>query len=129
LIEKIGEDGPFNSVLIKVYQATLLTYHIKCHIIRVMKYIDWDKEKNEQLKQERELSFEDILLAIEEGNLVDIVERPNKNRYPNQKIFIVEIDKYAYLVPFVEDEEKIFLKTIIPSRKATKQYIIERRGK
>ncbi|HZQ29608.1 MAG TPA: toxin [Patescibacteria group bacterium] len=94
-----------------------------------MKYIDWDKEKNEQLKQERELSFEDILLAIEEGNLVDIVERPNKNRYPNQKIFIVEIDKYAYLVPFVEDEEKIFLKTIIPSRKATKQYIIERRGK
>lgn len=94
-----------------------------------MKYIDWNKEKNEQLKQERELSFEDILIAIEEGNLLDVVKHPNKNRYPSQKIFIVEIDKYAYLVPFVEDEEKIFLKTIIPSRKATKQYIIERRGK
>ena len=94
-----------------------------------MKYIDWDEEKNEQLKQEREISFADILNAIGEGNLLDIVEHPNKNRYPNQKFFIVAIDNYAYLVPFVEDEEKIFLKTIIPSRKATKQYIIERRRK
>jgi uncharacterized DUF497 family protein len=94
-----------------------------------MKYIDWNKEKNEQLKQERELSFEDILIAMEEDNLLDIVEHPNKNRYSNQKIFIVAINNYAYLVPFVEDKEKIFLKTIIPSRKATKQYIIERRGK
>lgn len=102
---------------------------MKCHIIGVMKYIDWDEKKNEQLKQEREISFEDILNAIEESNLLDIVEHPNKNRYPNQKIFIVTINDYAYLVPFVEDEEKIFLKTIIPSRKATKQYIIERRGK
>lgn len=102
---------------------------MKCHIIRVVKYIDWNKEKNEQLKQEREISFEDILIAIEEGNLLDIVEHSNKNQYPNQKIFIVAINDYGYLVPFVEDEEKIFLKTIIPSRKATKKYIIERRGK
>jgi uncharacterized DUF497 family protein len=94
-----------------------------------MKYIDWNKEKNEQLKKERELSFEDIFIAIEEGNLLDIIEHPSKNRYPNQKVFIVAINNYAYLVQFVEDEEKIFLKTIIPSRKATKQYIIERRGK
>ena len=102
---------------------------MKCHIIRIMKYIDWSKEKNERLKQERELSFEDVLISIEEGNLLDIVEHPNKNRYPNQKIFIVTINNYVYLVPFVEDDEKIFLKTIIPSRKATKQYIIGRRGK
>ena len=102
---------------------------MKCHIIGVMKYIDWDEKKNEQLKQEREISFEDILNAIEEGNLLDILEHSNKNRYPNQKIFIVTINDCAYLVPFVEDEEKIFLKTIIPSRKATKQYIIERRKK
>jgi len=94
-----------------------------------MKYVDWDNKKNGQLKEEREISFEDILIAIEEGRLLDIVEHPNKNRYLNQKIFIVVINNYAYLVPFVEDEEKIFLKTIIPSRKATKQYIIERRGK
>ena len=94
-----------------------------------MKYIDWDEKKNEQLKQEREISFEDMLNAIEEGNLFDILEYPNKNRYSNQMIFIVNISDFAYLAPFVEDEEKIFLKTIIPSRKATKQYIIERRGK
>jgi uncharacterized DUF497 family protein len=94
-----------------------------------VKYIDWDKDKNERLKQERELSFEEVLIAIEEDNLLDIVEHPNRNRYPNQKIFIVAINNYAYLVPFVEDNEKIFLKTIIPSRKATKQYIVERRRK
>ena len=105
-----------------------MTFNIECHIIRQMKYIDWNEEKNERLKKERELSFEDIIISIEEGNLLDIVEHPNKNRYPNQKIFIVAVNDYAYLVPFVEDEEKIFLKTIIPSRKATKQYIIERRG-
>lgn len=128
--EEINGEGYFiERYPASAYKGSLLTYHIKCHIIGVMKYIDWDKKKNEQLKQEREISFEDILNTIEEGNLLDIVEHPNKNRYPNQKIFIVTINDYAYLVPFVEDEEKIFLKTIIPSRKATKQYIIERREK
>jgi len=88
-----------------------------------MKYFDWDSEKNEWLIQERGISFEEILIAINDGYLLDIVEHANKSNYPNQKVFIVEIEDYAYLVPFVEDEEKVFLKTIIPSRKATKKYI------
>ena len=62
-------------------------------------------------------------MAIEEGNILDIVEHINKEKYPRQKIFIVDIDHYAYLVPFVEDKESIFLKTIIPSRKLTKKYL------
>ena len=90
-----------------------------------MKYFDWDSQKNQKLKKDREISFEEILIAIDEGKLLDIVEHPNKNKYPNQKIFIVNINNYAYLVPFVEDEEKVFLKTIIPNRKATEKYIIK----
>ena len=88
-----------------------------------MKYFDWNPEKNDQLKQERGVGFEEVLVAIEEGNIVDIVEHPHRKKYPNQRIFIICLDDYVYLVPFVEDEEKIFLKTIIPSRKATKKYI------
>ena len=88
-----------------------------------MKYFDWDAEKNEGLIQERGVSFEEVLVAIEGGYLLDIVEHPRKAKYPNQKVFIVHIEEYAYLVPFIEDEEKIFLKTVIPSRKATKKYI------
>lgn len=91
-----------------------------------MRYFDWSNEKNEALKEEREVSFEDILIAIEAGDILDIVEHQNKEKYPNQRIFIVEINNYAFLVPFAEDNEKIFLKTIIPSRKATKKYIIKK---
>jgi len=88
-----------------------------------VKYFDWDEEKNAFLKALREISFEDVQTAIEEGRVLDEFEHPNKKRYPNQRIFIVEIDNYAYYVPYVEDEEKIFLKTIFPSRKATKKYL------
>jgi uncharacterized DUF497 family protein len=88
-----------------------------------MKYFDWNPEKNAQLLAEREVSFEDVLVAINDGRLLDI-QHSNPKKYPNQKIFIIEINKYAYLVPFVETEQIIFLKTIIPSRKATKDYII-----
>lgn len=91
-----------------------------------MKYFDWDFEKNKKLKKERNISFEEILIAIDDNHLLDIVGHYKKDKYPKQRIFIVDIDNYAYLVPFVEDEEKIFLKTIIPSRKATKKYIIEK---
>ncbi len=94
-----------------------------------MKYFDWDEEKNRKLKAERDISFEEITTAIDEGKLLDIIENPNKNRYPNQKISIVNIQNYVYLVPLVEDEEKYFLKTIFPSRKMTKKYLIERRNK
>jgi len=91
-----------------------------------MKYFDWEDEKNKRLKEERDISFEDIILSIEDGKLLDTVKHPNEKRYPKQHIFIVNVREYAYLVPFVEDEKKIFLKTIIPNRKATKKYIIER---
>lgn len=88
-----------------------------------MKYFDWSPTKNEQLKTERNVLFEDIVFAIEHGELLDIIEHPNKKKYPNQKIFIVKINNYVYLVPFVEDENIIFLKTIIPSRKMTLEYL------
>jgi len=90
-----------------------------------MKYFDWNEEKNKLLKIERDICFEDVLIAFDSGGLLDIVENKKKKKYPKQKIFIVNINNYAYLVPFVEDNKKIFLKTIIPSRKATKKYIIK----
>ena len=88
-----------------------------------MKYFDWDKEKNEHLRIERDICFEDILNILEEKAFLDVVEHPNKKKYPNQKMFVIVWNEYVYLIPFVEDEEKYFLKTIIPSRKATKQYL------
>lgn len=88
-----------------------------------MKYFDWNKKKNDQLKKERDISFEDIVVAIQEERLVDIIEQQNKKNYPNQKMFIVEVNQYIYVVPFVEDEEKYFLKTIFPSRKMTRKYL------
>ncbi|MCB1775939.1 MAG: BrnT family toxin [Candidatus Competibacteraceae bacterium] len=87
-----------------------------------MKTFAWNLEKNELLKAERGISFEEVVLNIQLGNEVDIFEHPNQERYPDQQISVVVIEGYAYLVPFVENEEEIFLKTIIPSRKATKQY-------
>ena len=88
-----------------------------------MKYFDWDKNKNSLLKQKREVSFEEIVLALSNDKLLEVVEHPNKQKYPNQKMFIVEVRDYTYVVPFVEDEEKYFLKTIYPSRVATKKYL------
>ena len=94
-----------------------------------MKYFDWNSEKNEKLKIEREISFENVLIAIEEKKILDIIEHKNQKKYPNQKMFIINISNYAYLVPFIEDEHKIFLKTIIPSRKATRKYILKTNNK
>ena len=96
-----------------------------CHNIRVVKYFDWDKDKNETLKAERGVSFEEVLVSITEVGLIDIIIHPNKEKYSHQKIMIINIENYIYLVPFVEDEKKIFLKTIIPSRKATRDYLIK----
>ena len=88
-----------------------------------MKMFSWNKSKNELLRSTRQISFEDILFYIEKGFLLDVQEHPNQEKYPNQKIFVVQINNYAYLVPFVENDDEIFLKTIIPSRKATKKYL------
>lgn len=90
-----------------------------------MKHYAWNPEKNEQLRKERGVSFEDVVFHIEAGDEVDIFDHPNQERYPGQKVSVVLIEGYAYLAPFVESEAEIFLKTIIPSRKATKQYIGE----
>ena len=88
-----------------------------------MKPYDWNDEKNEWLRQERGVTFEDIVFHLAQGGLLDTIEHPNQRQYPGQKIFIVNVEGYACLVPFVEDDERIFLKTIIPSRKMTKQYL------
>ena len=88
-----------------------------------MKPFRWDSEKNDQLKQERGVSFEQVAVAVEAGSLLQIAPHQNPAKYPRQKIMIVEIDGYAYLVPFVEDDDHFFLKTIIPSRKATRDFV------
>ena len=88
------------------------------------KIIRYDYEKNELLKKDRDVSFEDVILAIENGYLLDDIEHPNKERYPHQDIFIIfiKIKNYVYLVPYEENEKEIFLRTIIPSRKMNKKY-------
>lgn len=88
-----------------------------------MKPFRWSHEKNAQLKAERDISFEEIVLAIETDGLLDIVIHSNPGKYPNQRMFIVAIEKYAYLVPFVEEVDSYFLKTVIPNRKATRDYL------
>lgn len=88
-----------------------------------MKAFAWSEEKNRQLQAERGISFEEVIAAIASGAGLDIVQHPNQDRYPNQRIFIVQLREYAWLVPFIESADEIFLKTIIPSRKATKQYL------
>jgi hypothetical protein len=114
-----------------------------------VKYFAWDDAKNAKLRKDRGIGFEDIVFHIERGDLLDILEHPNPGRYAGQRIFVVQRDDYVYLVPFppspanptrglrrghavalrveadVEDEQTIFLKTIIPSRKATKQHLGE----
>ena len=88
-----------------------------------MKHFDWNNEKNQLLIDTRGVSFEEVVLAIESGDLLDRVKHPNVTKHPNQMVFFVSINKYVYAVPFVEDDEKIFLKTIIPDRKATMKYL------
>ena len=83
---------------------------------------EWNPEKNEKLKKERNISFERILFHLSEGDLWKTADHPNQEDYPGQKIYFVIVDHYIYLVPHLIDGEYIFLKTIIPSRKATKQY-------
>lgn len=91
-----------------------------------MKLFNWNADKNVLLKRERGVSFEEVTYWIAEGFLLDVVEHPNREKYGSQKVMIVNINSYAYLVPFVESEDEIFLKTIIPSRKATKKYLLKR---
>ena len=88
-----------------------------------MKPLRWGPEKNAQLKLERGASFEQMVVAVEAGGLLDILAHPNPSRYPRQRVLVVASDGYAYLVPFVEEEDHFFLKTVIPNRKATRDYL------
>src|SRR5687768_10302311 len=125
--------------LLGTHRATLIA----------VKYFDWDDAKNAKLRMERGIGFEKILFHIERGDLLDILEHPNPERYGGQRIFVVRSERNVHLVPFppsparfrrglrrglavalraeadVEDEHTVFLKTIIPSRKATKEYLGE----
>ena len=88
-----------------------------------MKHFAWNSEKNAQLIEERGISFERVIFHIERGGILDVIKHPNSSKYPNQRMFILNIGNYAYLVPFVESENEFLLKTIIPSRKATRKYL------
>lgn len=93
-----------------------------CYYPRV-KPISWNTKKNALLKAERGVSFEDVVFHIMAGDILDTVDHPNQVRYPGPQIHVLDIEGYVYLVPFMESEEEVFLKTIIPSRKATKSYL------
>ena len=92
-----------------------------------MKSVNWNTEKNILLKAERGVSFEEVVSAMSNGGLLVVLDHPNTALYPNQRMFVVRIRGYAYLVPFVETRQEVFLKTIIPSRKATRIYLDEER--
>ena len=88
-----------------------------------MKPFRWSPEKNETLKTDRGISFESIVVAIESGALLDVLAHPDQAKYPRQRVLVVACSSYAYLVPFIEEDDYFFLKTIIPSRKATREYL------
>ena len=90
-----------------------------------MKY-EWDPQKNKWLKRERNVSFEKIVFHLARGDVWKLADHPDQDSYPGQKIYFVVVDHYVYLVPHVVEKDYVFLKTIIPSRKATKTYIYEK---
>lgn len=87
-----------------------------------MKNLVWDEEKNERLKRDRGIDFEDVFDMLMEDRFLDVIKNPSKN-YPNQQVFVIKINNYIYYIPFVEDRDNVYLKTIIPSRKAAKKYL------
>lgn len=95
---------------------------LKINVVK-LDYYRWNYEKNLKLKAERGISFEQVVMHIERGDILDVVQHPNQEKYPNQQIIVVDIDNYAYLIPFVEDQNGKYLKTIIPSRRATRDYL------
>ena len=95
----------------------------------MQKTFRWNTEKSAELKRIRGISFDEVTFHIAHGGLLDILEHPNQQKYPGQRLFIVQVGEYAYVVPFVETETEYFLKTIIPSRKATQKYVREKSDK
>jgi hypothetical protein len=92
-----------------------------------MKPFRWNHDKNGELKTDRGISFEEVVLAMEAGGLLDVIRHPNSGKYPNQLVFVVALDDYVHMVPFVEERDYYFLKTVIPSRKATRDYLLRRK--
>ena len=86
-----------------------------------MRY-EWNPEKNEWLKKERGISFEEIVFHLSQGDIWKIADHPNQKKYPNQKLYFVNVEEYIFIVPHIIEDDYIFLKTIIPSRKATKDF-------
>ena len=95
--------------------------HTTCNN-QTVKTFAWSPEKNELLKLSRGVGFEDVVFSIETGRVLEVIKHPNQTRYPGQMIYAIEIEDYVYLVPFIETADEVFLKTIIPSRKATQRY-------
>ena len=89
----------------------------------IMKPFDWNEDKNRWLKQERGVSFEQVVFNIENGNLLDVIQHPNQAKYKGQRVYVIEIDNYVYMIPYVEEQDVIFLKTVFPSRKYTNLYL------
>jgi uncharacterized DUF497 family protein len=88
-----------------------------------MSEFDWNDEKNLFLEKTRGIGFEDVVFHIQNGDVLDVIRHPNKDRYPNQNIIILNVEGYVYLVPYVKEKGTRLLKTIIPSRKATREYL------
>lgn len=103
----------------KIHVAKMHTLYYLCF----MKLIDWNTEKNVWLLENRGICFQDVLHFIVNDLMIDDIEHPNKEKYPEQRIFVLDIDGYVNLVPYIETEDEVFLKTIIPSRKATKKFL------
>jgi len=109
----------------------VVTFQLDVDIRQTSSYIvgmsvfQWNNEKNEWLKEHRGVCFEQVVILMEREEVLDVLEHPNQDKYPGQRIAIVEINEYTYLVPYVQEGEEIFLKTIIPSRKATNKYLRE----
>ena len=88
-----------------------------------MSKFDWNDEKGESLEKTRGINFEDVVIHIQNGCVLEVIKHPNKNRYPNQNMIVLDVEGYVFLVPYVKSRGTRFLKTIIPSRKATREYL------
>lgn len=88
-----------------------------------MSAFNWSDDKNEMLARTRHACFEDVVICIQNGHVLDVIRHPNRDRYPGQNIIVLNVDGYVWLVPYVKQKGVRFLKTIMPSRKATREYM------
>jgi hypothetical protein len=125
---QIGNSGSIQQgtrlvALAAAAQCCLMTKGRQGALTVLMKPFRWSNDKNQQLGAQRSIHFEAVVVAIATGGLLDVLTHPNPEQYPGQHILVVEVNQYLYLVPYVEDDDYLFLKMIIPSRKATRDYL------